>query len=246
VVYRIAMILLMAVSGTLSGDQGASAQESPSRDISRYKLYCDGVPCKAKPTNKPWWTCDEDTYLTPEDRRVSAQQLRRLEDFGLGIFSPALPGYGRQDSKFTRSDLIKRFGPPLSTRSVERLPYDPSTPMEVVTAWEYSGFRITTVASKPNPEELWIDEGEIFDATVSLRYGVRIGQSIQQWARQFGRPNCIQGVPPFSQRHLVYDGQYYFACGKDKSVPCVATYQIELYLDGSGKVNSMRWSHPML
>jgi len=240
------MTLLMAVSCPLLVAQGAFAQESLPRDVPRQELNCDGVPCKAKQIKQPWWTCGENTYLTSEDRRVSDQQKRRLEDFGLGIFFPALPGYGPQDSKFTRSALMKRFGRPLRTRSGERLPYDPSDPIEIATTWEYRGFRITTVARRPNPEVLWLDEGEIFDSKIPLRYGVRVGQPIHQWTQRFGRPNCNLGVPPHSQRHLVYDGEYYFACGEDKDVSCVATYQVELYLDGSGRVQRMRWSHPML
>ena len=228
--YRIAMILLVAVSGPVL------AQEE--RNCDPQAGLVDGS-CHVEPPRPPWWTCDEDTYSTPQDRQVTAQQQHRLENFSLGIFSPALPGYGPQDSKFTRSDLIKRFGQPLSTRSKERRPYNPYDPMEILTSWEYQGFRIVTVASKPSPEVFWLEEGEVFDAKISLRYGVRVGQSINRWVQQFGRPNC-------SQRHPVYDGQYYFACGRDLDFSCVATYQIELFLDGSGKVQRMRWSHPLL
>jgi hypothetical protein len=66
-----------------------------------------------------------------------------------------------------------------------------------------------------------------------------VGQPIERWVRQFGRPNC-------GERHLVYDGEAYFACGENKDVPCVATYRIELFLDDSGRVRRMQWSHPML
>ena len=235
-------LVILATAWFMIASHSALAEDKPNCDP---RLGLTDGSCYARP-DRPWWTCDENTYLTPQDRLVTEEQQRRLETFGLGIFSPALPGYGSQDAKFTRGDLIKRFGQPLSTRSAERKPYDPTDPMEVVTTWEYRGLSITTVASKPYPDVLWLDQGEIFDARVSLRYGVRVGQSIHQWARQFGRPNCNLGVPPHSQRHLVYDGQYYFACGQDKNVSCVATYQIELYLDASGKVQRMRWSHPML
>jgi hypothetical protein len=223
-VYRIAMILFVAVSCPL-----LAAEE---RNCDPRAGLIDGS-CHVEPPRPPWWTCSENTYLTPQELQVTAEQQRRLDEFGLSIFSPALPGYRRQDSRFTRSDLIKRFGQPLSTRSKERLPYDPTDPMEIVTTWEYRGFRITTVASKPNPEVFWLDEGEIFDARVSLRYGVRVGQSIHRWVKQFGRPNCSEGVPQHGQRHLFYDSQYYSA-------------QIELYLDPSGKVQRMRWSYPMM
>lgn len=232
--FRIAVILLVAVSCPLLAEE--------ERNCDPRAGLVDGS-CYVEPPRPPWWTCESNTY---DKQHATPEQQRRLENFGLGIFSPALPGYGPQDSKFTRSDLVKRFGQPLSTRSEERRPYDPYDPMEILTSWEYRGFRIVTVASKPSPDVFWLEEGEIFDANVSLRDGVRIGQSIDRWTRQFGQPNCSQGVPPFSQRHLVYDGQYYFACGKDKDVSCVATYQIELFLDGSGKVQRMRWSHPML
>ena len=222
--YRTAMILFVAVS--------CPSLAAEERNCDPRAGLVDGS-CYVEPPHPPWWTCSENTNLTPQDLQVTAEQQRRLDDFGLSIFSPALPGYGRQDSKFTRSDLIKRFGQPLSTRSKERSPHDPTDPTEIVTTWEYRGFRITTVASKPKPELFWLDEGEIFDAKVSLRYGVRVGQSIHRWVKQFGRPNCNQGVPRLSQRHLVYDRQYYSA-------------QIELYLDGSGKVQRMRWSYPMM
>ncbi len=244
--YRIPTILLVIVSCSWLAAQSGLAQVSSPRDVARYKLLCDGVPCRTKPLHQPWWICDETTYSTPQDRKVTEAQQRRLEKFGLTIFSPALPGYGLQNSRFTRADLMKRFGQPLSTKSAERLPYDPSDPVEVVTTWEYRGLRLTTVASKPHPDVLWIDQGEVFDASVPLLYGVRIGQSIGQWTRQFGRPNCNVGVPPHSQPHWVYGGEYYFACGRDKKVSCVATYRIELYLDASGKVQRMKWSHPML
>lgn len=224
------MILLVTVSCPLSA--------AGERNCNPAAGLVDGA-CHIEPPRPPWWTCDADTYSTPQDRQVTAEQQRRLEDFGLRIFSPALPGYGPQDFRFTRSAVIKRFGHPLSTRSRERLPYDPTDPMEILATWEYRGFRITTVASKPHPDMFQLEEGEIFDANVPLRHGVRIGQSVDRWARQFGRPNCSQG-------HPVYDGEYYFACGKNKDVSCVATYRIELFLDASGKVQRMRWSHPML
>jgi hypothetical protein len=229
-VHRIAMILLVAVSCPLS-----AAEE---RNCNPAVGLVDGT-CHTEPPRPAWWTCDADTYSTPQERQVTAEQQRRLEDFGLRIFSPALPGYGPQDFRFTRSAVIKRFGHPLSTRSRERLPYDPTDPMEIITTWEFSGFRITTVAGKPHPDVFQLDEGEAFDAKVPLRHGVRIGQSIDRWTRQFGRPNCSRG-------HPVYDGEYYFACGKNKDVSCVATYQIELFVDGAGKVQRMKWSHPML
>lgn len=224
------MILLVAVSCPLSAAEMRNCDPAAG--------LIDGS-CQAESPRRPWWTCDADTYSTPQDRQVTAEQQRRLENFGLGIFSPALPGYGPQDFKFTRSALIKRFGQPLSTRSRERSPYDPTDPMEIVTTWEYRGFRITTVASKPHPDVFQLEEGEVFDAKVALRHGVRIDQPIHLWTRQFGRPNC-------SQQHPVYDGEYYFACGKNRDVSCVATYRIELFLDDAGRVQRMRWSHPML
>jgi hypothetical protein len=232
-VYRFATILFVTVA--------CPALAAAQRNCDPRAGLVDGSCVVVRPV--PWWKCEDNTY---DKQRGNPEQQRRLENFGLGIFSPELPGYGPQDFKFTRSALIKRFGQPLTTSSKERQPYDPSDPTEILTSWEYRGFRIVTVASKPSPDVLWLEEGEIFDAKVSLQYGVRIGQSIDRWTRQFGQPDCRQGIPPHSQRHVEYAGQYYFACGKDKDMPCVATYQIELYPDGAGRVQRIRWSHPML
>jgi hypothetical protein len=196
--------------------------------------------CYADRPQEAWWKCVEgDTYSTPQERDVTEEQLRRLEDLGLGIFSPELPGYGPEFTNFSSADLTRRFGRPLSSESRERRPYDPGDPMEILTRWEYRGLRIVTVASKPKPDVLRVDRGEVFEANIALRHGVRIGQSIDLWEKQFGRANCSRG-------HPVYEGQYYFGCGRDKTISCVSTYRIELFLDGSGKVQRMAWDHPML
>lgn len=183
-----------------------------------------------------WWKCEGDTYSTPKERDVTEEQLRRLEDLGLGIFLPELPGYGPEFTTFSSADLTRRFGRSLSSESREKRPYDPNDPMEILTRWEYRGLRIVTVASKPKPDVLRVERGEVFEANIALRHGVRIGQSIDLWEKQFGRANCSKG-------HPVYEGERYFACG---SVSCVSTYRIELFLDGSGKVQRMAWDHPML
>ena len=106
------------------------------------------------------------------------------------------------NESFSRSDLIKSFGQPLETRSkkVMTRPQDPSDKpvLMVITTWEYPGFRIITTAEDSSPGVLWITEGEVHDAKVSLGHVVRVGQSIEQWERQFGRPTCRpEQVPPF-------------------------------------------------
>jgi hypothetical protein len=195
--------------------------------------------CVVEPPRQAWWKCRGDTYSTPEERSVTTDQQRRLEDLGLGIFSPELPGYGPEFTNFSSADLTRRFGRPLSSESREKRPYDPGDPMEILTRWEYRGLRIVTVASKPKPDVLRVERGEVFDANIALRHGVRIGQSIDLWAKQFGRADCSHG-------HPVYQGEHYFQCGRDKTISCVSTYRIELFLDGSGKVRRMAWDHPML
>jgi hypothetical protein len=186
-----------------------------------------------------WWKCRGGTDSRPKERKASADQERRLSDFGLGIFSPELPGYGAEFTTFSRTDLTRRFGPPLSTESTERRPRGATEPMEILTNWQYRGFKIVTVASKSNPDALTVERGEVFDAKVALRHGVRVGQPIDLWVRQFGRPGCRNG-------HLVYRGEHRFACGRDKASTCVSTYRIELFLDGAGRVRLIAWDHPVL
>jgi hypothetical protein len=180
----------------------------------------------------------------PQELQVTAKQRSRADDFGLRIFSPELPGYGPTYFTFTRSNLLKRFGQPLRTKSRERLAYDPGDPMEILTTWEYRGFRITTRASKPKPDEVQLEEGEIFGANISLRYGVRIGQTIDRWVRQFGQPNCSERhLANEEEFHLVYESDY-SPCGRNTT--CDGPYQVDMFLDGSGKVKSIKWSYPMM
>jgi len=227
-VYRLTMILLMAVSSPLL------AEEKPNCDPNV------GVVDKSCQVEAPrvWWACDEDTDLTPDERQVTEQQQRRLESFALGIFDPELPGYGLPDFRFSRADLIKRFGEPRSAKSKDRFSYDPIDRTEIVTTWEYPGLTITTVARRSTPDELELTEGEIVDATVPLRHGLRVGQPIERWVEQLGRPNCYH-------RHVIYEGEYYFECGEGNSYSCIATYQADLFVDNSGRVQRVKWSHPM-
>ena len=232
--HRIVMIMFMVLSCPLLAEE---------------VRYCDpaaGLAGGLCPVEQSiWWTCGGHPR---QEQRATAKQREHLEKFGLGIFFPELPNYGLEHSSaILRNDLIKRFGKPLNTSSKERLAYDPGDPMEIVTTWEYRGFRITTVASKPKPDEFGIEQGEIYDASISLRYGVRIGQPIDQWAKQFGRPSCREeGLVNGKEYRLNYSGEHFFACGENKDMPCVSTYDIDLVLDASGKVQRIWWSHPML
>jgi len=86
--------------------------------------------------------------------------------------------------------------------------------------------------------------GEVFDAKVSVGHGVRVGQSIEQWERQFGRPTCRpEQVSPFGRERFAYEWEAsYFACNEDKAYPCAGAYEVELHIDGSGTVTRMTWS----
>src|SRR5262245_49735880 len=103
------LILGVAVSCTVL------AQEKPNCD--RNLGLIDGS-CH-KPRVVPWWKCEENTYLTPQERGVTREQQRRLEDFGAAIFSPP-------DFEFSRDGLVRRFGQPLKVRSTEVLGRDVS------------------------------------------------------------------------------------------------------------------------
>ena len=150
------------------------------------------------------------------------------------------------DASFSRSDLIKSFGQPLRTRSKKVLK-DPQDPYDkallVITTWEYPGFKIITAADESSPDVLWIDGGEVLDAKVSLGHGVRVGQSIEQWERRFGRPDCLPGYAPFKPGRFEYRWEAsYFACTEDKTYPCAGAYEVELHIDTSGRVMRMTWS----
>jgi len=183
---------------------------------------------------EPWWrcSCTADCPLTP--LRTPDQQ-RRLEDFGRDRFIPA-PGPDRADRTFPPSELIARFGPPLRTRSekIREVPQDPDDKsLLVVTTWEYRGFRIVTQAAESEPDLLWMESGEAFDEKLSLGHGVGLGQPIEQWERQFGRPNC---GPAHS---VVYKWD---VCPTEDD--CSLDFQVLLRLDTSGKVEHMEWSGP--
>ena len=191
----------------------------------------------------PWWKCQGDNDDGPP--RTPDQQ-RRLEDFGLDRFSPKAPGPNRTDQRLSRGDLMKRFGQPLRTSS-KKIPRDRQDPydkaLRIITTWEYPGFRIVTAAEESSPNVLWIESGEFFDAKISLDHAVGVGQSIEQWERQFGRPQCRMDEEPPLRRHFQYEWEAsYFACTEDKTYRCQGAYQMELYIDASGKVVRMTWS----
>jgi hypothetical protein len=113
---------------------------------------------------------------------------------------------GNPSSAISHKTLLKHFGQPLNVSTNERLAYDPGDPMEIITNWKYRGFRITTIASKPKPDDLVIEEGEISGANVSLLFGVRVGQPIDQWVKIFGRPKCSEShVANSKEFTLVYE-----------------------------------------
>jgi hypothetical protein len=232
--YLIAIILFVTVSYPVLAEE--------ERNCDPRAGLTDGS-CYIRP-EAPWWQCKKDTYYK---QPVTPEQQQRLENFGLDLFSPKASASDRVDRTLSRSDLIKRFGRPLGTRS-KKVPRNQQDPYDKgiweVTTWEYPGFRITTAADESTPDTVWIEDGEVFDAKVSFGHGVRVGQSIERWARQFGRPECRDGVPPFSQDRLAYQWESnYFACTEDKAYRCAGAYQVELYLDASGEVRRMTWSH---
>jgi len=229
----IALIVLVAVSCPVL------AQDEPNCDPKAGLI--DGS-CVREP-DVPWWTCNRYMYRKPE---ATPEQLRRLENFGFGIFSP-IPGYGLAGPRFSRDDVIRRLGQPLSAKS-RKVPRDPRDPTDKVlwdmTTWEYPGFRITTGAGPARPDRLWLEEAEIFGANVPLPHGVRIGQSIERWARQFGQPDCNHGGPQGSERYLVYTGEADYSPCENEFGGCLAIYQIDVFLDGSGRVRRIKWFHP--
>ncbi len=154
------------------------------------------------------------------------------------LFVSIEPGYGPNGPKISRSDLVSRFGQPASTESkeVSRDPRDPTdTELWILTTWEYPGLRITTLGEKVSPGRFWVDEGEISGTKAPLPYGVRVGQSIDRWRRQFGQPNCIDGRPTY-ESHFPHGEELWFF-----GPPY---YQVVLFVDGAGKVQRIRWDHP--
>ena len=74
----------------------------------------------------------------------------------------------------------------------------------------------------------------------SATASVSASRSSDGRANSDGR-QCREGVPPFSRDRLAYEWEAsYFACTEDKT--CAGAYQVELYIDASGKVVRMTWS----
>lgn len=207
--------------------------------LSETKCYPASEPCVAKPA-PIWWQCGWDS---PEEApAITKEQEQRLTKFAFGIFSPALTDV--QTPRIPRETLLTILGTPISTSVTEKDPYDPTTPKEIVTIWEYSGFSITTVASKPKPDQLFVEMGTVTGTHVPLLFGLYIGQPIDQWTQQFGKPVCNrQQSSDNKEFSLLYDNTISVPC---KIGTCVASYRIELLLDDSGKVKRLHWSYPML
>lgn len=236
--YLIAIILVVTVSYPVLAEEDRKGVKA----VVEHGLQ-PGDRVIVYPSDAPWWKCEWNSDSAPA--RTPDQQ-RRLEDFGLDRFSPKAPGPGRMDDKFSSSDLIKWFGRPLGTHS-KKVRADPQDPydksLRVITTWEYPGFRIITAAAESSPDVLWIDGGEVFDAKVSLGHGVGVGQSIEQWERRFGRPDCLPDYAPFKPARFEYLWEAkYFACTEDETYPCAGNYRVELHIDASGKVARMTWS----
>jgi hypothetical protein len=190
----------------------------------------------------PWWNCDA---WPPEERHIpSEKQKQQLIAFSTGIFSPELPG--DPSSYLTHNDLVKRFGRPLTVTSKERLAYDPGDPKEIVSIWKYPGFSITMVAFKTSPDKMSIEEGEISGKNVPLLFNLRIGQSIERWAKTFGKPDCSGSQAIKNEEFtLLYesDGNNYIPCSEGS---CFISYAIRITVDTNGKVKRMHWSYPMM
>jgi hypothetical protein len=176
-----------------------------------------------------WWKSDAERPLQTTEHR------RRLEAFGLDRFSPKPP-----DREFSRDDLLKKFGQAARVTS-KKAPANPRDPGDhsqlIITTWEYPGFTITTAAGEDSPDRLWIETGEAFEARAPLGHGVRVGQSIDEWARRLGRPACpqpsIRGDKPnvFSYE---WEASYFADPG---------AYRMKLEIDHSGVVTRVRWEH---
>lgn len=164
-----------------------------------------------------WWTGDAERPL---------QISERLEAFDLDRFSAKSP-----EREFSRDDLLKKFGQAARVTS-KKAPASPRDPTDhsqlIVTTWEYPGFTITTAAEEHSPERLWIQSGEAFQAQAPLGHGVRVGQSIDEWARRLGRPACppTPGMGGGKPNVFSYD---------------LDSHQMKLEIDYSGVVTRVTW-----
>ncbi len=230
---------VLAIAWFIIASYPALAEDKPNCDP---RLGLTDGSCYARP-DPPWWTCEDDRY---REKEVNPDQQKRLDAFALRLFTPKPQGPDEMNRYFPRSELVKRFGTPTGSKSkkVRASPQDPTDDtIWAMTTWEFPGFRIATRAEEPGSDALSIEEGEIFDASVSMRDGLRIGQSIDRWVDRFGRPECrMRQIAPFGRDHVAYKwNASYFACTADKTYPCEGAYRIELYLDAAGQVKRMKW-----
>lgn len=181
-----------------------------------------------------WWKCG--WWAGQQAPRRTAEQRRGLEAFGLDRFSPKPPDY-----EFSRSDLIGKFGQPrrVTSKKVLANPRDPGDRAQwIVTTWEYPGLTLTTAAREESPERLWMQGGEAFEAQVPLGRDVRVGQSIEEWARRLGRPECPQpGVRGGDKPNVFsYEWQASYFDGP-------GAYKMNVEIDYSGAVTRVTWEH---
>lgn len=186
----------------------------------------------AQKAQTPWWTCQYDEEPKPR----TPEQQRRLENFSRDRFSLKASGSDRRDAVFSRSDLVRVFGPPLDVarKKVPRDPQDPTDKtLRIATTWKYRGLTIVTVAEESSPDRLSISEGDVYDAGIVLGSGVGVGQPIDQWERQFGRPRCtVAEMSELSQ----YNGRHAFEYGWEDRVG-----EMRIITDASGKVVRVTW-----
>jgi hypothetical protein len=191
------------------------------------------------PRSVPWWKCEDNTQLTLRQREVTSAQQQRLEKLSLTLFASTVPDYRPDAPGVSRGDIVALFGQPGSTES-ETLPLDPlgdpsDTQRWISTTWKFPGLKITTIGPQTSPDRFWVESGEISGAKVSLPYGVRVGQPIDRWKREFGQPNCIDGRPTY-ESHFPYGEELWFFGP--------ALYRIVLFVDKAGKVRRISWDHP--
>ncbi|HZR69101.1 MAG TPA: hypothetical protein VFB01_08590 [Burkholderiales bacterium] len=184
----------------------------------------------ARKAQSPWWTCASGEQ--PKSR--TADEERRLQEFGRDRFTLKDPGSGRRDEVFSRRELIGRLGAPAGTRS-EKIPADyqerPPKAFLIETTWSYPGFRIITHADESAPDRLSIWAAEVSDAKAPLGAGVGLGQSIDEWVPRFGRPFC--GGPEVVAGVARYKLEYEWG----------GQQQLDVHVDASGKVVHVAWTY---
>jgi hypothetical protein len=183
---------------------------------------------------EPWWKCPEPTdtqrWWDPNNLRErprAASQARNLDAFGNDRFGV---GGGKY---FSRAALIERYGKPLRTSSAKEA-IDRLDPPATLTTWEYPGFRIVTAADGPK-RRLRVWRGEVFDPKVELGADVAVGQSIEQWEKAFGRPDCDRGFLQYEWWSSSLSG-----CGDH---PCQEYFRMDISIDASGRVVRVKWLH---